>query len=756
MKFRLIKNALLGGEISETALGRTDLPIYPYCSELLRNMIPMVSGGAYRRPGTLFNSSLPADGGSACFAPRLIPFVVSKTEAYCVILSKLVGGAGFIQVVRATDNRSPATNQSVTGAHPWRAAMVSNGLQYDEWHEVQYIQTVDIMHLVHRNHKPMRLRRTAVDTFELVDFDNGLTGAAFRDAWPYRAQNSTATTLQINTASVGTGRTVTASANFFDAAHVGAVFKVNHSGTYGCFRVTGYTNPTTVTVEVMVALGSTSAVATWWESAWSDYRGWPGAVVSHDGRIGYGGNSAQRDSIWFTQRFNQDILSVSSIANPEENPAGEQPFTLTLLSPQLNQIHWMSTEETLQVGTAGDEWLVQVIDPAGGFSCGNLSAFSRTAYGSALNQAVRIGNELIFASQGGSEIKSLVFNQDWNTYVAEPLQLLFDHYPVVDSGAIGAAKIRGLAWDESRKTLWCHDTAGDLFGMTRDRALQFTAWHSHRLGGCDEEVPGEVVVDGMDTSFDPVYLSPQGSVVSVAVVPNPSNQFNDLWLAVKRKVDGDWFYHFERMIGGPIPVRSVYASASSPIPIGHYFVDAAVWAANTPPETKPYSAPFSSGDIAHLEGLAVEGNFYAKTGLFTTSGSVDSGAATISGFPGAYASSLVQVVIGLPFQSIVKPVRPDAGSQIGTAQGAVKRTHRLTIRFYRTINAKVGRTEEDLDTVYFRDGTVPMGKSADLFTGDKTLTFQGDYDRDGYLYIIQDKPLPFAVMAIIYEGQAYD
>jgi hypothetical protein len=57
-KFRFQKSSLLAGEISPTAFGRTDLPQYQAACKTLRNMIPRLSGGAYRRPGTFFEKAL--------------------------------------------------------------------------------------------------------------------------------------------------------------------------------------------------------------------------------------------------------------------------------------------------------------------------------------------------------------------------------------------------------------------------------------------------------------------------------------------------------------------------------------------------------------------------------------------------------------------------------------------------------------------------------------------------------------------------
>lgn len=53
----------------------------------------------------------------------------------------------------------------------------------------------------------------------------------------------------------------------------------------GVVRVTGYTSPTSVTMEVIKRLYSTTATFEWDYSTWSDHDGWPSAVEAFGGRL---------------------------------------------------------------------------------------------------------------------------------------------------------------------------------------------------------------------------------------------------------------------------------------------------------------------------------------------------------------------------------------------------------------------------------------------------------------------------------------
>lgn len=740
MKFRSIKNSLLGGEISPDAQGRTDLAIYPHSCRLLRNVIPKPIGGGYGRPGTLFDFSLSSEDQ---FPPKLIPFIVSEDEAYCIALTYPIVGMTFVVISRAEDNINPGTQATIAGAH---------NLLPGQYFDIQYAQSADTLWIVSPHGMPMKIQRTAKDTFSVSQFTAGLSGKDHRDAWPYQKKNSTGTTLTPSvTSSFGT---LTSNTDIFDIDHVGSVFKLKHGSTYGCVRVVGYTNSKTVSILVMETLGGTTGTADWWESSWSDYRGWPRSICFFRKRLCFGGNRAFPDSIWLSRAANYFMLSDEAVVDPASDAnGGDQAFTIVAPNQRLNIIQWMTPKDALIVGTSGDE--IVVTGESGDFSRDNYTIEIQTHYGSSNHSACPAGEEVFFLSRSKDEIRSLVFSQDEQSYVADPVQMAAMHYPKMDS--YGTRSMKDFSWDETRKTLWCVDTAGNLFGMTRDRRLSLIAWHSHELGGFNQNETGTSTDPATVTPVDPNYRYlyadlPEGSVISSAVVPNPVIGLNDVWLAVKRKINGTWVFSIERMIGGETPYDSVYRPYSNASI--RYFSDCSVHRLSDYPFEEDYQ--FSGLDA--LNGKTPVVTAFNSRGICrATCEEVISGESTLlTPYPPNVDGELTAFFFGLPFTSVIRPSRIEAGSQIGSAQGAIKRITELHILFHKTLSAKVGRSTETLETLIFRDGTTPMGMSPDLFTGYKRVPFNGDYDRDGWVDLIQDEPLPFSVSAIVYEGQTYD
>jgi hypothetical protein len=759
-KFRAQKNSFVAGEISETALGRTDLPQYPHACRILKNAIPLLQGGAYRRPGTFYETQLDA---TTDHVPRLIPFVVSKSEVYMLYLGKVIGGTGAVSGFRVTSNISASSAVSfIASTYDYSHSTDGNhGTigDYDENTDVQYVQSADVLYMVHPNIKPYRVGRVSASSFFVFPFDQH-AGTDFRDCYPYLPQNTTATTLSINTRTVGAGRVVTASTGIFTSAHVGAVYKFSDgAGNYGCFQITGYTSSTQVTVQVLVDMGTTLARTTWWEAAWSPVRGWPRTVGFFQGRIVYGGTTHQPDTLWFSETGDYDQQSHAGLIQDSSKgdgattgPLGSNAFSYTLNSTELNVCEWISSEKTLVVGTSGAEWVLDLLNSSSsdGFACGNVSAVPESRIGSSYHMAVRAGKELVFANRTDYELTSIVFNEVEQAYQPESVQLLYGSYPKFESN-IGSRKYRSICWDASRKTLWACDTAGNLFGMTRDRQLQITAWHSHEMGGFDATETGGSVGVYPNSTYDPAYKVCSGSVLSIACTPNPIIGTDDLWMVVKRKVNGVFKYFIERMIGENFTQESAYSASA--LNGNLYLVDAAAYQVNDFPLTEDYTYSH-----AGMEGETPDGVVSNSKGIFTARFGAVSGGNTAmqSPYPAGLASEPSIVIVGYGFSTIIQPVRPDVGSQIGSAQGAIKRIHEAQPRFYRTMYAKIGRDGSDLEEINFRTGSLAMGKSAEVYTGDKLVKVDCDYDRDGYLYILCDKPLPFALVSLSAEGMTYD
>jgi len=138
----------------------------------------------------------------------------------------------------------------------------------------------------------------------------------------------------------------------------------------------------------------------------------------------------------------------------------------------------------------------------------------------------------------------------------------------------------------------------------------------------------------------------------------------------------------------------------------------------------------SVSGLTHLEGEVVQVQMdgdVPDTNTFT----VSAGAITLP-------EKAAVVHVGLPYTPYMKTLRPEGGSQIGTAQGKIKRIPNITARFYKTLACQLGASESQ-DRFTFDS----------LYTGDKDIPVPMGWETPGQLVIASDKPLPLTVISLI-------
>lgn len=113
-------------------------------------------------------------------------------------------------------------------------------------------------------------------------------------------------------------------------------------------------------------------------------------------------------------------------------------------------------------------------------------------------------------------------------------------------------------------------------------------------------------------------------------------------------------------------------------------------------------------------------------------------------------------IAGLQYSSRIKLMDLEAGSILGSAQGAMKRVHEITARFERSVGAKYGPDEDHLDEINFTPVNHDSNTPIPLYTGDHTLKYRPGYSRNLTMVIQQDKPYPCTLTSIIARGMTSD
>jgi hypothetical protein len=94
----------------------------------------------------------------------------------------------------------------------------------------------------------------------------------------------------------------------------------------------------------------------------------------------------------------------------------------------------------------------------------------------------------------------------------------------------------------------------------------------------------------------------------------------------------------------------------------------------------------------------------------------------------------------------VEPTNPNAGSNQGSARGKKQKINRMTLCFHETVGCRYGINQTRLTDLMKGSEKFLPGV---LFSGDKVVDVEGDWDDQATMSIVHDFPTPFLLKAII-------
>lgn len=784
MRAAPIITSLNAGELSPTLDGRVDLQKYANGCKVLENFFVLPQGPGVRRGGTRFVKAVKNSAhrnwlvkfefsATQCFYVEFgdlylrfytnhASLVVSGVTAWSNATAYLVGdlasrlGINYYCIAAHTNQQPPNATYwyPLTGStyeipSPYAVADLT---KTDGSFALKIEQSGDVMYIASAAHAPRKLVRYGNTNwqFSLYQPNQG----------PLLEQNITTTTMY---ASAATGSiTITASAAVFAATDVGRLVRIDvqnievrpwetnkgystndlarsngktykalnnaTSGTdtpfhergsaydgktgvqwqymdsgYGIARITAYTSPTVVTASVIVdepnglaqmpadVIGSGNASKRWQLGTWSATTEWPTTVTFWKARLCWAGK----------QR------GANSVPNDFENMSGDffgqteadNAIWWQLQSKDVNDILFMIGADKLVIGTGGGEFVGSPITTTAPVGPANFEILPQSKKRVRSIQPVGIGTSLCYVQRAGRKLLSMNYDIQKDRFASIDLAVLAER--ITRTGIIDMA-YQG----EPHSLLWSVLSNGALRGFTYDPEQEVTGWHRHPIGGTD------VVVE------------------SVAAGPAPDGSRDELWLIVKRTINGATVRtveFMERPWEGPDEDGTGGDDQEDA-----FYVDCGLTYDGAPATTIT--------GLDHLIGETVQ--ILADGAVQPDQVVSGAGEITLS-----RAASVVQ--IGLRANARCVPMRIEAGSQDGTSQGKIKRINGLIVRFLDTLGGKIGRYRETLDPISLRSPSTPMGSAPPIGSGDHVVDFPGGYDRDALIEIRQDQPLPMTISAIM-------
>jgi len=759
-KVSYIKTSFAGGEFGSSLWGRTDVAQYDNACEIVENMLVRPYGSAISTPGTIFINEGKLSALNTDSSIRLLPFIFNRTDSYV-----LEAGEEYFRFY--TDRGLVIT----TGTTPFELAHIYDD---EEIFDVQFAQLNDIVWLTHPDHPPQKLTRYSAEYWTIEDFN--FIGGPFMD------DNTTAITLDVD-ADTGTINISASTTGIFTPSgstlgHHNTYWKYGYTNTnattgideQGYFKITYVSDTGNATGSVIKLLTQTGGTTAWAEGAWSDVRGWPARVTLHEARLFFARTDAEPDKIWGSKSFVFDDFAL-------DGEADDDGLSLKLASNESNQIQWLASGNALVAGTYGGEFSItggadEALTPATAF------AKKQASFGSEAIIPKRIGNFFYYVQRFGLRLRELFYSWDVDTYKAVDKTIFSPK--ILESGIID------MTYQQTPDTiLWCVLSNGTIATLTREVDQEIQGWSRQ-------------VTDGL---FE-----------SIAVIPSQSYDYDEVWVVVKRTINGAERRYIEVFENIEVPDRqdmcqylhsalnyNAYdgttdstATISLSATTGSITMTTSTAYFQTDDEGQriraidadgvtlgeveitsfgsttlvagtvkknfdalSYSPGYWGISVSELSGLD---HLEAKELSILADGGLDKPNPTVSEGTLALSYDYFVVNAGLPYTQKLLTLPMEAGSGRGTSQGKIQKINEVAIKVNRSHKGfKIGGNEDLAERVSFRDPTTVLGTPELLFTGMMpNIVFRDDYRYGSQVMIINEDPLPIEILSIICELSTTD
>ena len=812
---RNFKQAFSGGEISPEMFGRIDDTKYQQGAAKLRNFIAKPQGPAENRSGFAFVKEVK----DSTKAVRLMSFTFSTTQTMVIEMGNTYfrfhtqgatlnysnGAAwnsgtnyvvGSIAKYSGTNYYSKTihSNSQPPNSTNWYALPADMTYEIPspyleaELFDIHYVQSADVMTIVHPSHAPRELRRLGATQWELKEINFGSpiaspTGVSVSAYIPSSSSTNTDTyeaheyvitaigsnlideSAQSGSGSANnnifvTGAKNTVSWNAVTGAARYRVYK-EQAGVYGFLGET--TSTSIVDANIAPDFSRTPPV---YDNPFPSSDNYPGAVSYFEQRRVFAGTNNDPQTIYMTKSGTESNMSFGIPIRDDDR------IKFRVAAREANTIRHIVPLTQLLLLTGSAEWRIASVN-SDAITPSSISVKPQSYVGANNAQPVIVNNSMVYAAARGGHVRELGYNWQANGFITGDLSLraphLFDNFTVVDM-ALAKAPL---------PIVWMTSSNGKLLGFTYVPEQQVGAWHQHDTDGTFESVAS--VSEGNDdvvycvikrtingavkkyiermgtrlyaTQRDSFFVDAgatyngintntgqnvtisggtnytRGESVTITANYNLFNappSTNDIGDAIVL-VDGTNYYRCNITSTTSQTVATVKLDKDLPADLR-----------NTGITTYEVARNVISG-ITWLEGKTVS---ILADGAVHPQKVVSSGSITLD-----QASSVVHV--GLPYESDLQSL-PLALQAEAFGQGRVKNLNHVWVRVLESSGIFAGPSADKLVEAKQRT-TEPYGSPPDLKTEDIKIMLTPTWQDNGQLFVRQSDPLPLTIVGLTLE-----
>lgn len=758
----IMQTTFTGGEISPLASARIDAQRYYTCVADMTNMVAIPQGPAVRRPGTRFVA--PTDSNNVA---RLLPFRYSIDDVYCLEFTD--------STMRVFTDHGLVVNDDDS------IYELATPFDANEIADVQVWQSADICYLVDGTDWPQKLVRTDHNDWSISDAD-------IHDG-PFLSENATATTISAS-ATTGTGVTLIATSEIFDAGHVGSYWRlrdvVGIQQTKGSLSVVD-TNSPELTCQAdkyfQWYLSGTMVGTVELQMSIDDGATWTAYTVQQiNGSISTGedtvyDNDTDMDvrlrvacteytsgsvayTLWVHAYMHTGVVKITGYVDANEVTCTVvRDLASTDATPRWSEGTWSDVRgfpraisaynDRLVLGSTVSQPLTMWFSATGEYEVFDTgSGDDDDAFGYTLARSEQ--DPILWITTQRS--RGLIAGTTGNVFEIMPFDTTQGITPsnpptITNTLAMGCAAVAPVLADNillvvQRTGRKLHEV---LYSDEADAlvAPDLTLFAEHVTAGRISEItwtaePYTILWCAMaDGGLASLTYDRNYTVAAWSAHTLGGDGFVESVCSIPGTDDDELWLVVRRTIDEQT-VR--YVEYLSPWDFGDdqtdaFFVDCGV--------TYDSTAATTFSNLGHLEGESVA---LLADGAPVDGESVAGGSLTVD-----TAASTVQ--IGLPYSSTLTTVRYDVASQeLGTTWHRQKSVRRATVSFYKTRGATVGpdashQIEPDWQT---SGGGLLYAGVPELFSGDRELILPTVFSTAGAtVTIVQAEPLPLTVRAIV-------
>ena len=473
----------------------------------------------------------------------------------------------------------------------------------------------------------------------------------------------------------------------FQTSDVGRVIRLLGSdGLWRTATIAARTSTTIVTIRLDgQALIDLSPISRWQLGAFSEYGGWPVAGAVYEDRLFHAATDDDPLGLWGSVNADYDNHEVSTPLVADDG------VSVRLTGGKLDDISWLlEMGDSLVVGTAGSLRAVGRNNDAEALGPSNFRQRAQTLAPAAFSEPVVVENALLFLDLFEQRLYEAMYTYEVDGYLAREASAISEHL-----FAAGVAELVYLQHPHS--TIVGRRYDGKLIFFTYDRA---------------NKVAGGTLVD-----FG-------GEVESILDLPGATG--TDLWIIIKRTINGAAVRHVERMAEF---WRSEYTVQDVPV----YAAGAAIY--DGAAVSSILTADHLKGETVGIwaDGRDIGDAVVDNNGDFTLPGGVEA----------------TQIVYGLRMPWQVRTMRlSQIGNQDGSGLGRAVTIVSGMIDLYESAGIEYGAPGV-IDQLRFEDEAEENpGDPVTLRTGMFAGPVDDNWRNDGVLDIQGDKLYPATIRAI--------